>query len=304
MKSYLLLLILIVFLLPAFSTILAQDSLNVSSISQIDYWDSAWRIALSGDYAYVASRQSGLRILDISDLSNIVETGFFFGEGEIDDVIIDGDYAYLRDDDGNQGYFRIVDVSDPENPFETANIFIDVWNKDIKKQGNYVYFATDEGLHIFDVTDPYNPVQCGMFDTQFGLYSVAASGDIACVGASSVGFQVVNISNPASPYLMGTSTEISSPFGIDIVDNYAYCVHQGWDLWIMDISNPNSPQLIGNNDQVSARFVKVIGNAAYIAGDYGFELVRITNPEFPILVNSLETPYTSWDWLSMVILYF
>ncbi len=55
----------------------AQDSLNVTQVSQLyAYWDQAFAVTTSGDYAYVASGYTGLRILDISNPAAPVELGF------------------------------------------------------------------------------------------------------------------------------------------------------------------------------------------------------------------------------------
>ena len=62
----------IVFLFAAFvlcaSFAQAQDSLNVSRLGQLTYWNTCYDIAVVGDYAYCAVTYSGLRIVNISDL--------------------------------------------------------------------------------------------------------------------------------------------------------------------------------------------------------------------------------------------
>ena len=78
------------------------------------YHDDAQFLVVSGDYAYVAAGEDGLRILDCSNPANPYEIGFCPVRTSAADVAVDGDRAYVAD-----AYFgfQIIDVSDPENPF-------------------------------------------------------------------------------------------------------------------------------------------------------------------------------------------
>jgi len=71
-------------------------------------------VTVNGDYAYVADWTDGLRIINISDPSNPIESGSYHTEGENPDIRAEkievrGNYAYLAE---GAGGLRILDVSD------------------------------------------------------------------------------------------------------------------------------------------------------------------------------------------------
>ena len=94
-----------------------QDSLNVRLLGQVALPGVANGVAVSGNYAYVADDLYGLRIIDISDPSAPVETGFYDTPGFAQGVAVSGNYAYVAD---GQSGVRIINVSDPAAPVEVG----------------------------------------------------------------------------------------------------------------------------------------------------------------------------------------
>lgn len=81
---------------------------EMSRVSLFDLPDSGWEIHLSGNYAYIACRSSGLRVINIADYTNPVEIGFYDTPGHSWDVTVAGDLAFVAD-----GYnFGIYDCSE------------------------------------------------------------------------------------------------------------------------------------------------------------------------------------------------
>ena len=117
---------------------------NPVKISSCDMPDEVGAVALEvqGNYAYVAARGAGLRVVDISTLAAPVEVGFYDTPGWAADVTVAGNYAYVAD--SNAG-LRVVDVSNPAAPVEVG--FYDTPGSagDVTVEGNYVYVATGDG---------------------------------------------------------------------------------------------------------------------------------------------------------------
>ena len=64
-------------------------------------------VAVSGNYAYVADDESGLRVIDITNPSSPFEAGYYDTPGYASGVAVAGNYAYVAD-----GYsFGIYDCS-------------------------------------------------------------------------------------------------------------------------------------------------------------------------------------------------
>jgi PKD repeat protein len=120
-------------------------------VSSLDMYDSH-EIDVSGDYAYVASGNAGLEVVDVSNpdmpyLTGSVDLGAF-----VRGISVSGDYAYLvgRLD---QGFgFHVVDISNPYNPFGVTSLNTSNNAQGIGIYGSYAYVATTaRRLEVFDI---------------------------------------------------------------------------------------------------------------------------------------------------------
>jgi hypothetical protein len=79
---------------------------------------------------------------------------------------------------------------------------------------------------------------------------------------------VIDITNPASPQVVGSVDTQSYPGDVAIFGNYAY-VADGSGLQVIDITNPASPEIVGSVDTPSYAYgVAVSGTYVYVA-DWG-----------------------------------
>ncbi len=73
----------------------------------------AYGVAVSGDFAYVADGDGGLRVIDVSTVSDPVEAGFFDTPGLAWGVAASGGYIHVADYDAGVEIFQVC----PEWPF-------------------------------------------------------------------------------------------------------------------------------------------------------------------------------------------
>ncbi|MDO9027212.1 MAG: hypothetical protein Q7U87_04955, partial [bacterium] len=85
--------------LAGWCTICQADSLNVRTVGVYDTPGFAWAVAVSGNYAYVADGDSGLRIINISNPASPTETSCYDTPGCAYAVAVSGNYAYVADGD-------------------------------------------------------------------------------------------------------------------------------------------------------------------------------------------------------------
>ena len=114
-------------------------------------------------------------------------------------------------------------------------------------------------------------------------YSAGVRGNYAYIG-NGLTFQVLDISNPSNPKVVGellTNTLIEK---VVVSGNYAYTISP---LQIIDISNPTNPVLVSTL-QPTAEYpdlptaITVQGNYAYLGDFYGFiVIVDISDPSNP-----------------------
>lgn len=111
--------------------------------------------------------------------------------------------------------------------------------------------------------------------------------------------QIIDISNPANPQLIGSHSTSSYATDVTVKGNYAY-VGLGFGgyfmspprggLEIIDISDPANPQYITTYDNQSpTREVKVVGNYGYLTNGGGIEIIDLSDLTNPTLIESYET---------------
>jgi len=102
--------------------LLILDVTDPSAPSEAGFYNSigfAVKVQISGSYAYVAGREGGLNIADVSEPADPQHVSNYFKAGSVHvrDVFVSGSYAYVAmQGDG----LRVVDVSDPANPQEVG----------------------------------------------------------------------------------------------------------------------------------------------------------------------------------------
>lgn len=203
--------------------------------------------------------------------------------GPVLDVAVSGPYAYI----GMGPRLLVLNVSDPAHPTLTGQS--DVLPgivQDVAIAGNYVYVIGNEykaRLWILSVADPAHPTVVNSLDFQADAKRVAVSGNRAYVTVAGKGLQILDISNPASPTLLGTASADGS--FVAVAGDYAYVL--GSRLYIVDVANPSSPVQVGVYTYTLPAGaplydLAVGGNHAYIAkGNYYLEIVNVSNPSQP-----------------------
>ena len=146
----------------------ADDDVGILQVGQcFDYWDKVDAVAIQGDYAYVGSGISGLRVLDISDPVNPVQVGKCETAHQITGIVVQDDYAYAIS--FNYRGFFVLDVSDPTDPYEVTFLRTEGFARGIEVCDDYLYIADGtsyQGPHpmfsgvtqVFDIWDPTDPV--------------------------------------------------------------------------------------------------------------------------------------------------
>ena len=182
------------------------------------------------------------------------------------------------------------------NPTIEGNISFSAPEK-IEIAGKYAY-VTNSSLNrfgIIDISDPNEPVEISTLSSSTA-FSFVKGLDIAGKYAYVSGletFQIIDISNPTSPTIIGgvTSTDIYLD-AVYVSGNYAYV--SGIDsVQIINISNPTSPVIVGS--VVSSTALGSV-TSLYVSGVYAYvadrssdslRIVDVSNPASPVIVGSV-----------------
>jgi hypothetical protein len=179
---------------------------------------------------------------------------------------------------------------------------------DMEVAGNYAYTVSDSGtsaFRIYDITNPLAPAQIYAGAPSLGAVAIGVSLAIEVVGSrayifgfdvggsSSYHIFVVDISNPASPILVGNfntgyaSAPMVSAEQFKVYGSRAYIGVSGvapTELRIYDVSS-NAPYLLSSfvpRDTFAVQAIEVWGNYLYtVDGEVSLRIYDVSNPNRP-----------------------
>ncbi len=202
-------------------------------------------VYVEGNYAYTTNRNNDrLQIFDISNPASIsLVSSIYPGENDPQGIVKSGNYVYITS--ALSGRLRTIDVSNPASPVIGSGLNLG-GAYEIALDGDRLYTTLSSGrMNIIDISTPATPSVISTF--QDSAYSFL---DIDLVGStlyavdttleSVVAIDVSDQNNPTfiANYVDDASTEMITPYSIDVADNKAYI--GGFDsdsLQIFDVTS-------------------------------------------------------------------
>ncbi len=122
------------------------------------------------------------------------------------------------------------------------------------------------------------------------IFNVAVTEDYA-YAADNETFIIIDITDPASPTLIGSYETEDPIYDIEVADNYAYVANYRDGLTILNVTDPTSPELISNyNATALTSDVAVKDNYVCLADNYnGLVILNITDPILPMPAGIYDT---------------
>jgi hypothetical protein len=182
-------------------------------------------------YAYVVDSDqsvwtSYLRVVDVSDPSNPVQTGFCeLPSYEVGDLAVAGTHAYLAVGDVLYRYLSIVDVSDPSAP-AVVGAHYGGPAETVAVAGQCVYYAGYHslspsvsywGLYVVDITDPVVPAQIGYYKL-LGWMDVAVEAGNIYVAGDGAGLSILRFTDLALDGRVSQANGLPAP-GVEMALN-------------------------------------------------------------------------------------
>lgn len=123
---------------------------------------------------------------------------------------------------------------------------------------------------------------------------VVVVGNYAYVVDGDTGLHIINVSNPAAPWEVGSHDTPGAAAGIAVAGNYAY-VADFDGLRIFNIANPATPWEVGSHDTLADAWdVAVAGNYVYLANEHeGLRIINVADPSVPTEVGFYYSDYLS-----------
>jgi hypothetical protein len=258
-------------------------------------------VVVSGDYAYLANRGDGLRILDILDPTNPSEVGLCDTVYAFDRIAVSGGYAYCMTPWGD---LWVVDVSTPSSPMQVGHLYYENWNsRGVYVQGDYAYLVGNHNptgddvarMDIIDVSNPVSPTFQGTYscsDPTMNHGGLALSNHYAYLPVfdssgtqGGPGLRIVDILDPTAPNEVGSfkATDVGGAGGVSVRGDHAFLSGTGGfhGFRTIDISDPTSPSEVASIGNFGNDIV-LSGSYAYLGSVGGFEFVDISDPTNPV----------------------
>ena len=177
--------------------------------------------------------------------------------------------------------------------------FNDVWGYTAPNGDEYALLATTTGTVVLDITNPATPIERGWFPWGSSPWrDIRTYGSYAyVVTEATAGFQVINLTNPNSPTVVGvfgsTITSNAHNICIDTGAGRLYLVGTNAGTPAFDLTgNPANPTFIGTASSSSFHDLCVENGYAY-ASSIGGGVLRIMDASTPLpwpVLSNTPTP--------------
>ena len=288
-------------------------------VSSLWFPESGWlgEVVISDGYAYVSGGPS--RVIDVSDPRSPHEVAVMDGVSSEAGVQLHGSLLYVLGTTRYHGSLEptsgvaVVDVSEPREPRVMAAIPGFIQPNGMKLQEGYLYLTGYmEGLGgsvfaIVDTSNPENPRTLGTVQipiigdefqpqtaiTHMGVLEIKGSYAYVASKGDDPMLSVIDISNPSSPAVVGTTPIKPDRHGLvftvrdmDIQGRLAVLVGASADagsakgISVIDISDPEQPREIGEYPGAPSSIILDLP-LAYVSGTSNSVLLDLSVPADP-----------------------
>jgi len=112
-----------------------------------------------------------------------------------------------------------------------------------------------------------------------------------CVADYDFGLQVIDVSAPNSPVLLGSYSPPGAEFwDVEMVGSKAYVADASEGFRVIDLSNPANPVQVGSYYTSGSAFgVAIDDMKAYVANATGIRVLDLEDPTSPVMLESYDT---------------
>lgn len=253
-----------------------SDDLSIVEVSTLDLGTDVktYGLAKSGNFLYVAGREGGLTVVDVSDPANPM----MVSNSQTADIAmyptIAGDMLYLSDRKGLIGF----DISDPAQPFQVWRLSADKLSflRSTVQGEQLVIAGYTNGLEVYS-SPASAPVLASSFSVGRPAWSIAAhntaDGVYYLVAGESAGLTVYDprSGSRATPTLPLTNVanptkEDETGYGIAIQDQFAFIANGKNGVRAVGLETISSPYMAGGlNTRGDVRDIVVENDLMIIA---------------------------------------
>ena len=180
----------------------------------------------------------------------------------------------------------------------------------VAAQGNYCYIGEGSTFTILDISNPSAPTPVGRVALPGIIQDIAmlaVSGrQYAIVADDDAGVQVVDVTVPASPLLVGYYNTGDTALGVGALGGYAYVGNGNSGLMVLDVSSPTRIKATGSvsTGALANRLSVMVSGGrllAYLVNGGALQVVDVADPAHPTLLGTTSQFATTWMPTSIAV---
>jgi hypothetical protein len=267
---------------------------NVSDLMSWDIFNPFRAAWATNERFYVTDGTGGLAVYDASPGGGpkLLTSSLLFSY--IYDQVLQGHTLYEAAVYGSgEGGLACFDVSGDTPSLLGSLIYPNDSSFAVQATGTTVYVGMADSVKVIDASNPQAPTEIASVPVP--VNALALSGDTLFAGTGDGRLVVFDVSTPASPKQIG-STTMPVPITIRLSGTLLLVVAEQSGFLVFDVSNPSAPIMLSQfSPSVSAPIwdVAPIGNSAVMlaADSSGIVTVDISNPSQPKQLYQAPLPY-------------
>lgn len=258
------------------------SSPNYEKISSL-YISEAHEIVYSSNFLYIASLNSGLKVVNVTNpVKPLIIDSFAHGSGaHATNIEIQNDIVSLGEwSDG----IEFVNISNPMN-IAFISSFQPSYNPSTHYLfGNYCYAETalDEnppkemGLSILNITDLTSITELNFVSNYTGLAPSAEKGNYLFAGGLEEGLTVFDVSDPVHPSIISQkSNGKGNALQVASEGKYVFMTDSEDGIEVYDITNVANPLLLTNYDlSATAIHLRILNSKIIVATTHGLAILK------------------------------
>lgn len=165
-------------------------------------------------------------------------------------------------------------------------------------KGNYLYTVDYRSLHVFQISDPGNPIKVNDVQIGFDIETLFSLDNLLFMGAQS-GMYIFDISNPENPVKMSESRHFTACDPVVANETHAFVtLHSNTNcggnlnrLMVYDIADVQNPVLVHERNLVAPKGLALHDNYLVVCDDE-LKIFNVTDPVEPVLLKAFNKSYT------------
>jgi len=159
-----------------------------------------------------------------------------------------------------------------------------------------VFFGSGIIFQVAEISSESEIEILGVIELPGIIMDIEIRDAIAYVAASDAGLLLVDVSDPNSLVLIGKVDTPHTALQVALVGDIALVADHDGGLRLVDIADPRTPRELSSLDlEGTAREVAAMGDTAYVWANYQIDIIDISRPSKPTIVDSFLPGISALD---------